>query len=342
MPELHYEMYDVAIQVRPNDALAKLDKTSVNFHMAWVNPSYTSFQLAFRTFFTIVSLIFLCLYCTKILCRVPPQLQKYLTFEQRGTLSLIFFLFLFNDPLYSAHIYSPSFITFALTEFLQAIFIGALLIYWLRELSMFRPRLLPPNTNCIVKMSSGCLGQSKVALVFLSFFFVVLVIDFMVLNVYYYIYVGGDPSLAGRLNMNNQAAVDVFLGPIIATILLLLFYYAQYSIAFSLGCINICNPDPEKKGRRVLFIAGQVVHFFFILCAIFGVFSRHFDNGGVQLVAYTVINLYVYALCIFNWPVKVYFKEYDIEEKEALKGTKDIADPEEVKVGFQDKPADTT
>ena len=55
------------------------------------------------------------------------------------------------------------------------------------------------------------------------------------------------------------------------------------------------------------------MHLFFIFCVVFGVFSRHFDNGGVQLVAYTLLNLYVFALCLLNWPVKVYFKEYDVD-----------------------------
>lgn len=30
-------------------------------------------------------------------------------------------------------------------------------------------------------------------------------------------------------------------------------------------------------------------------------------------MAYTLLNLYVYALCLLNWPVKVYFKEYDLD-----------------------------
>lgn len=38
VPEIHYEMYDVAIQVKPTDVLAKLNDTSIDFHMAWVNP----------------------------------------------------------------------------------------------------------------------------------------------------------------------------------------------------------------------------------------------------------------------------------------------------------------
>lgn len=31
---------------------------------------------------------------------------------------------------------------------------------------------------------------------------------------------------------------------------------------------------------------------------------------------YAVINLYVYLLCIINWPVKVYVKEFDIDAEQ--------------------------
>lgn len=73
---------------------------------------------------------------------------------------MIFLLFLFNDPLYAAHIYSPSFLTFALTEFTAAIFISGLLVYWLRELALFRPNTLPPKTNCLVKIMYAGFGHN--------------------------------------------------------------------------------------------------------------------------------------------------------------------------------------
>ena len=92
---------------------------------------------------------------------------------------------------------------------------------------------------------------------------------------------GGDPSLAGRFDINSsKATVDAFLGPVLATMCILIVYYAQYTTGLSLACTNICATDPEQKSKRVMFIAGQIVHFFFIFCVIFGVFSRHFENGG--------------------------------------------------------------
>jgi hypothetical protein len=83
-------------------------------------------------------------------------------------------------------------------------------------------------------------------------------------------------------------------------------------MALSMGCVRLRSPD-QPRARKVLFFFGQLMHLFFIFCVVLGVFSRHFDNGGVQLVAYTLLNLYVYALCLLNWPVKVYFKEYDLD-----------------------------
>ena len=76
MPELDYEMYDVAIQVKPSAQLQALENTSVNFHVAYVNAAFTSYQLAFRGVFTGISLLVLCSYCTKIMCRIPQKLER--------------------------------------------------------------------------------------------------------------------------------------------------------------------------------------------------------------------------------------------------------------------------
>ena len=73
----------------------------------------------------------------------------------------------------------------------------------------------------------------------------------------------------------------------------------------------------DKKiptARKVSYCTGHVIHFFFIFCVIFGVFSRHFRNGGFQLFSYAVINLYIYMLVIVHWPVKVFFIEHETNE----------------------------
>ena len=159
--------------------------------------------MSFRTFFTCASLVVLFFYFTQVLCRVPEDLKNQLTYEQQGVLWLILTLFCFNDPLYPVHIYSPSFMTYALTELSGAIFIASLLIYWLREFAAFRPRSIPADWGCIKRTVFACQGVNQCAKVYLFIFFFVLVADFMVLNCYYYIYVQGDPSLAGRFDLES-------------------------------------------------------------------------------------------------------------------------------------------
>jgi len=57
-----------------------------------------------------------------------------------------------------------------------------------------------------------------------------------------------------------------------------------------------------------------VFHFLFICAALLGVFSRHYENGGVQLFFYATCNLYIYTLAYLNYPVVYYFREYQIDE----------------------------
>ena len=116
------------------------------------------------------------------------------------------------------------------------------------------------------------------------------------------------------MDRETEGNGDAFVLPITISICLLLFYYFQYTVAVLIGFKRLIFDFKKKTGRKVTFISGVCVHLFFIFCVLFGVFSRHFANGGVQLVAYTVINLYVYVLCIFNWPVVLYCTEFDITD----------------------------
>ena len=137
----------------------------------------------------------------------------------------------------------------------------------------------------------------------------------MVLNCFYYLYVQSDPSFAGRFSIHNDATADVFIAPILVTLCLLAVYYLQYVLSLFLGFARLCSKE-TGKARKISFAIGQIIHLLFVIPMLFGTFSRHFANGGIQLVAYAVINLYVYLLCFLNYPVTVYIKEYDLGEDE--------------------------
>mmetsp|Transcript_3813 Transcript_3813/g.4396 ORF Transcript_3813/g.4396 Transcript_3813/m.4396 type:complete len:233 (+) Transcript_3813:231-929(+) len=227
---------------------------------------------------------------------------------------MVFLLFMFNDPWYPWHVYKPSFLTFAFTEFTNSIFYAALLTFWLRELAGFRPQKAKAEWNCLQKTVYTGQGVNSCAVAYIVCFFIVIVVDFMVLNCFYYINVRGDPSLAGRFDLNSNDTIgDKFLWPIIITVILLIFYYAQYTMALSMGCTRLSD-DKVPKARKVGFVTGIIVHFFFIFCVLFGVFNRHFANGGIQLLAYTILNLYVFLLAILNWPIKTYRREYELDD----------------------------
>lgn len=43
LPEIEYDMYDVAVVVEKKKDLKTLENTYVNFHIAWVNPDFTAY-----------------------------------------------------------------------------------------------------------------------------------------------------------------------------------------------------------------------------------------------------------------------------------------------------------
>lgn len=153
-----------------------------------------------RVVFAITSFIVLCAYCSKALCFIDPEFSEQLSIEQKGAMALSALLLLFNDPIYMAHLYYPSFATFAITELCSSLFVSGLLVFWLRELAGYRPRKAEANWSSLKKLIFTCSGVNKCAIAYLITLFFILTINFMVLNCFYYIYVMGDPSLAGKFN----------------------------------------------------------------------------------------------------------------------------------------------
>ena len=201
--------------------------------------------------------------------------------------------------------------TYAVPELTASLFVAGLLMFWLRELADARPKEADPSWGCLRKLVFSCQGYNKCATIYLTLFYIVMVACFMTLSCTYYIHVKGDPTLDGTFDINGEGGIEAYLWPIIVTLCLLVFYYAQFMIAATMGCARM-RDKRIPTARKVTYCSGQVVHFFFIFCVVFGVFSRHFANGGMQLFAFTVCNLYVYMLVIIHWPVKVYFKEYEV------------------------------
>jgi amino acid permease len=59
-----------------------------------------------------------------------------------------------------------------------------------------------------------------------------------------------------------------------------------------------------------------IANILIICCFLLGVYSQHYANGGIQCFFIGFVNLYVYALCVLNYPVFV--KKEEFQEVEVV------------------------
>ena len=96
-----------------------------------------------------------------------------------------------------------------------------------------------------------------------------------------------------------------------ATYSVLVVYYLLF---FSSLCYNLPVIVDMEQSKISIFVFSQVMHFIFICTALLGVYSRSFENGGVQVFFFVMCNIYMYALAYLSWPVRTFLKEYEIDE----------------------------
>jgi hypothetical protein len=188
-----------------------------------------------RSIFTILSLINLIWYFCKIVCQTPQKFQPQLTFDQKSLVPLSFMLFLFNDPWYTLHVYTPSFFTFVLSELQIAMFIAALMVYWIRDLARYKKKMNSQNLNAVGKLVSYSLGDNKVMMCFLVVFYLLLVASFMTLYIAYFQAVKGDPAFVGEIKLDEEAFKDneIVSIPLSVLAILLCIYYVWFLCALA-------------------------------------------------------------------------------------------------------------
>jgi len=142
-------MYDVAIKIHPSEQLDKLEATSIDFHIAYFDEEFTMDQLRMRVILSTISAIALIWFTAKTLCKIKPEDQGKLSFETMSSLTMLFLLFIFNDPFYPVHVYDPKFITFAISEFQTSLFVAGMLIFWLRDVARHKNPELKSNASAV-------------------------------------------------------------------------------------------------------------------------------------------------------------------------------------------------
>ena len=263
-----------------------------------------------RTIFSSLSALVFVIFSAQTLCRIKSEDQARLPFETMSALTLLFLLCIFNDPFYAIHLYDPSFITFAISEFQTSLFLAGMLVYWLRSAALVKNPKLPQNAAAILKFYHRQNGHSKSMMTFLGVIYVVLVLDFMVLYCLFFFKAQSDPTVGdfgtSDLKVNYQEDPALFYS-LLVTCGILTFFYILYFIAV---CNAIRVIGESDCATKVTFAISQMVHTLFLCAILMGVFSRHFMNGGLQLFFYGMCNLYIFMLAYLSWPVEIKFKEY--------------------------------
>ena len=230
-------------------------------------------------------------------------------YETLCTVALLAGLINFNDPWYFIHYRNPNFWTYAIAEFNTALFVAGLMIFWLRDIARHRTKNLEPNATKIQKFFHESMGYNWPSVAGLVALYIILVVDFTVLYCIYYWDVKSNPGDA-EISLNQHVS-DKFKPFLLATGFLILMYYFWFFASLSRNIYQIKKLD---RSTKTFFVFSQGIHAVFLLAFITGVFSRHYDNGGVQVYFYAICNIYVWALAYISWPNEIIFKEYEIDE----------------------------
>lgn len=178
------------------------------------------------------------------------------------------------------HIYKPSFLSFAIFEFQTALFVAALLCFWMKDVAYQRKEKPSEHATRAERLAYRKVGMDKWPLRFLFVFFVLFVVDIMVLYCSIFVHVKSDPSYAKNLNLRvtNLDTNEALRWPIAFTLLLMCGYACWYMFGLCNNLRLLCKLDNTS---RMTFFVSQVVQIGFFLAIPFGTYSRHFDNGPI-------------------------------------------------------------
>ena len=307
-------MYDVKIEIPPmiGESLEEMNWVHVDFHVAYFSIEYTTQQLIIKLAFSWISFGVFITYCVQvggIAYKTRTVNWMDFPFETLCTWALLAGLINFNDPWYFIHYKNPNFWTYVIAEFNTALFVAGLMIFWLRDIARHRNKELEQNANKLQKFFHESMGYNWLSMTALVIFYIALVVDFTALYSMFYWDVKSNPG-DGEISL-NQHQPEKMKPYLLATMIIIGLYYFWFFVSV---CRNMVNLRKLDGSTRMFFAFSQGMHAIFILGLLSGIFSRHFEDGGVQVFFYALCNIYIWAMAYVSWPQEVVFKEYNIEE----------------------------
>ena len=283
----------------------------LDFHSAYFTAAYTYQQFRLKIILFFSSLSVLLAFGIRVATLITKRGTKFddLPFETLCTFVMLILLVNFNDPWYILHVNNPSFATFLVAQISTALFIAAMLIFWLIDVARHKSPELSPQATALDRFLHHESKLDLRVIMALTIFYIVLVIDFIILYGMFYLAVEGNPG-EGEISFNQEKHPR--LEPVlVVTYFLLAFYYVIYFVMLCKNLKRIMQMDGE---RVVMFCFSQSIHVILLMGLLLGAYSPHFENGGAQVFFYSLCNLYMFGLAYCCYPNEVVFKEYDIDE----------------------------
>lgn len=297
---IRYRSYAVSIRFADIDTKFIQSNGSfevlVNLHT--VNSEYSKFELGWKAFFCLTTLIVLFLPMEGYFVKLYSVPLNIWSFEQTWVLGLLTCLFFFNDPFFAAQLYTEYTDGMAILYiFLTCTFIAVLLIFWLSVLDEMRTSALMADTTSSSSLLPYSFGRDERNMLWFYGPKLMLVCSIWGILISTFVYIRmdrkGDPTYEGLddwVLRNVEVALVVLLAAYIFWLFMLLVL--TYSKIVELS-------SPFK------FLFGVTAFLYGIVFT--GLFAGYFyplsSSAVVFLCFYASINFYVWTLAFAFAPL---------------------------------------
>ena len=128
-------------------------------------------------------------------------------------------------------------------------------------------------------------------------FFVLFILDILVLYVIYLYNVKDKPSFS-----HMQEMPPILTGFLVSTGLFLLTYLVWFAITVIMSVVYFCQ---LTKRSKIMFLMSIAMLMICIATLLVGVYSPFYSNGQIFIFFQAFFNLYVWTLIYLNWPTEV-------------------------------------
>jgi uncharacterized membrane protein YgcG len=276
VPYIDYQSYQ--FNITTEDGLGK-GYQNIKYYFAVMNSSFTQFELWFRFFFLVTTVVVIVLYAVKL----RGFEWKDWAIEQRWVAFLLFGLLGYNNPLFPLTVLLDGAIWPFLDQVMLASFLVLLMFFWIIMFDGIRtePQLQTFRTFYLPKF------------IMLALFWIAAVVIFTWIE----------------LSQIRDPGVDVYKKPaflvfyIIMILLLVIYLFWLSYVVFR--AISSRNAMPYLSLRLKFFgVFTLLVLVVVIGGVIFGVIGPVSNNAAQLLSFISLLNLYVYTLAFVYFPSK--------------------------------------